>query len=132
MLILNKTAIAVSLREMVDSSVEVSLGGARVYSATGGRSSVGMAILPPGGAYPSDVVDRGELYFVVIAGKITLEVSRGGGSGDDGGGAGRDGPAKATAVFGVSQGSIAYLRHGHTFSIRNATRTTAQVVYMVV
>jgi mannose-6-phosphate isomerase-like protein (cupin superfamily) len=119
--------VAVSLREMLDSAVEVLLGGVRIYRATGGRSSIGMVFLPPGGAFPPEVVQNSQISFVVLAGKITVEIGCGGGVDS-----GHRGPPDQKAVYGASQGTIVFLEKGDAFSVKNASRTTAQLVYLLV
>jgi hypothetical protein len=104
---------------MVDSAVEVSLGGVRVYRATGGPSSVGMIVMPPGSTLLPDSVNSCSLYLVVITDKITLEVSHCSGGGGNGAERHDAKHHHQQEVFGTSQGAIVILSHGDTFSLMN-------------
>jgi hypothetical protein len=118
---------------MVESAVEVSLGGIRIYKAAGGPAqhgrSAGMVLLPPGHAVGPDVVRSYHLYFVVFAGKITVEIGSGGGGGG-GGGAQNAAHDLAKKVFGASPGTMVGLAPGSTYSLKNSSTTTAQIVYV--
>ncbi len=133
MQILSETAITMSHHEMVNLSVEVSFCCAGMYSATSERSSLGMAILLVSSIFPSNIISRGELYFVIIVSKITLEVScRGNSSGDDSGEAGCNSLANTMAVFSTSKSSIPFFMHSHTSNIWNGMQGVAHVVDIVV
>jgi mannose-6-phosphate isomerase-like protein (cupin superfamily) len=106
---------------MADSAVEVAAGGVRIYKVTTGLtiggSSIGLLFLPPGEAVLREVVGSHHVFFFVFTGKISVEI------GCDGGGGGRK------KVFGASPGTFVLLEPGNTFSLKNTSKTTTQILY---